>query len=346
MSYEYDIPLQSFADIRVVGVGGGGNNAVNRMIESSLQGVQFYSINTDNQALAVSLADSKIQIGSKTTNGRGAGADPTIGQRSAEESKDEIKKMIEGADLLFITAGMGGGTGTGASHVIAKIAKEMDVLTIGVVTRPFAFEGKVRGSNSDLGIQLLKEYVDALVVIPNDKLLQLADKHTTFKEALSLADDVLLQGVKGIADLITNPGIVNLDFADVKTIMKDAGMAHMGVGVGSGEDKAVAAAKAAIESPLLETSIDGATGVLINMVGGEDMGMLEVQQAAEIAREAAHPDANVIFGATIDPSYVDQFKITIIATGFNVANKNDVSGSASEQNGGYIWPSFLVNDNK
>lgn len=320
MPYEIEdnIHMHNFADIRVVGVGGGGNNAINRMIEGGLQGVRFIAVNTDAQALGESLAENRIQIGEKTTGGLGAGANPEIGQRSAEESKETLYDVVEGADLLFITAGMGGGTGTGASHVIAKIAREMNVLTIGVVTRPFDFEGKVRSNNSDLGIQLLREYVDALVVIPNEKLLSLADKNTTFTDALKMADDVLSQGVRGICDLIGITGVVNLDFSDVKTIMKDAGMAHMGVGYGSGEDKAVKAVTEAIKSPLLETSIDGATGVIINITGGEDISLFEINKAAEIAREAADPDANVIFGAAQDPSLVDSVKITVIATGFNM----------------------------
>lgn len=324
MPFEIDdsMHMHNFADIRVIGVGGGGNNAINRMIEGGLQGVRFIAANTDAQALNETLAENRIQMGEKTTGGLGAGANPEIGQKSAEESKDALYSAIEGADLLFITAGMGGGTGTGASHVIAKIARELNILTIAVVTRPFAFEGKVRETNSELGIQLLREYVDALVVIPNEKLLGLADKNTTFTQALKLADDVLSQGVRGICDLIGITGIVNLDFSDVKAIMKDAGMAHMGVGYGTGEDKAIKAVNEAIKSPLLETSIDGATGVLINITGGEDMSLFEINKAAEVAREAADPDANVIFGAAIDPSLVDSVKITIIATGFNIVNSN------------------------
>ena len=323
MPYEMeDIHMGNFADIRVIGVGGGGNNAVNRMIEGGLQGVRFVAVNTDAQALSESLSENKVQIGERTTGGLGAGANPQVGQESAEESTDDLKNIVEGADLLFITAGMGGGTGTGASLVIAKIAKDLGILTIAVVTRPFAFEGKVRASNSDLGIRLLREHVDALVVIPNEKLLTLADKNTTFKDALKLADDVLSQGVRGICDLIGITGIVNLDFSDVKTIMKDAGMAHMGVGYGTGEDKAVEAVTEAVKSPLLETSIKGATGVIINITGGEDLSLFEINKAAEIAREEADPDANVIFGAAIDPSLEDSVKITIIATGFNMKAKN------------------------
>lgn len=334
MPYEMeDIHMGNFADIRVIGVGGGGNNAVNRMIESGLQGVRFVAVNTDAQALSESLSENKVQIGDRTTGGLGAGANPQVGQESAEESKEALQTIVEGADLLFITAGMGGGTGTGASHVIAKIAKELGILTIAVVTRPFSFEGKVRSSNSDLGIRLLREQVDALVVIPNEKLLGLADKNMTFKEALKLADDVLSQGVRGICDLIGITGLVNLDFSDVKTIMKDAGMAHMGVGYGTGEDKALQAVTEAIQSPLLETSIDGATGVIINITGGEDLSLFEINKAAEVAREQADPDANVIFGAAIDPSLEDTIKITIIATGFNMERRAEVDAMVEEVKG-------------
>lgn len=313
---QFDMEFEQFASIKVIGVGGGGNNAVNRMIESGLKGVQFAVINTDNQALALSLAQERIQIGEKTTSGLGAGANPEIGQKSAEESEDRLRESIQGTDLLFVTAGMGGGTGTGAAPIVAKVAKEMGVLTVGVVTKPFSFEGKVRMNNAVLGIQLLSDNVDALVTIPNDRLLQLADKTTSLRDAFKMADNVLLQGVRGISDLIAIPGLVSLDFADVKTIMKDTGLAHMGVGVASGENKAVEAAKQAIHSPLLETQIDGATGVLLNITGGGNLTLFEVDQAAEIAREAADPDANVIFGAAIDESMEDEIKITVIATGF------------------------------
>ncbi len=319
MPYEMeDIHMSSVVDIRVVGVGGGGNNAINRMIESGLQGARFISVNTDAQALNETLAENKVQIGEKITGGLGAGASPAIGQKAAEESRDDLYKMVEGCDLLFITAGMGGGTGSGASHVIAKIARELNILTIAVVTKPFEFEGKVRKVNTDLGIQLLREYVDALVVIPNEKLLSIADKSTTFMQALKLADDVLSQGVRGICELISVNGIWNLDFADVKTVVKDAGMAHMGVGSASGEDKEIKAINEAILSPLLETRIDGATGIIINFTGGEDMSLHEISRAAEIAREVADPDANVIYGTVIDPTLEDTMKVTIIATGFNM----------------------------
>ncbi|HCX64439.1 MAG TPA: cell division protein FtsZ [Eubacteriaceae bacterium] len=314
---QFDMELEEFASIKVIGVGGGGNNAVNRMIESGLKGVSFAVVNTDNQALSLSLAQERIQIGEKTTSGLGEGANPEIGQKSAEESEDTLKESINGADLVFVTAGMGGGTGTGAAPIVAKIAKEMGVLTVGVVTKPFSFEGKVRMNNANLGIQLLSEHVDALVTIPNDRLLQLADKTTSLRDAFKMADNVLLQGVRGISDLIAIPGLVSLDFADVKTIMENTGLAHMGVGVASGDNKAVDAAKQAIHSPLLETQIDGATGVLLNITGGSDLTLFEVDQAAEIAREAADPDANVIFGAAIDENMEDEIKITIIATGFS-----------------------------
>lgn len=309
--------FEQFASIKVIGVGGGGNNAVNRMIESGLKGVSFAVVNTDNQALSLSLAQERIQIGEKTTSGLGAGANPEIGQKSAEESEDILRESIKGVDLLFVTAGMGGGTGTGAAPIVAKVAKEMGVLTVGVVTKPFSFEGKVRMNNADLGIRLLSDSVDALVTIPNDRLLQLADKTTSLRDAFKMADNVLLQGVRGISDLIAIPGLVSLDFADVKTIMKDTGLAHMGVGVATGENKAAEAAKQAIHSPLLETQIDGATGVLLNITGGSNLTLFEVDQAAEIAREAADPDANVIFGAAIDESMEDEIKITVIATGFS-----------------------------
>lgn len=339
--------LEQFAQIKVIGVGGGGNNAVNRMIESGLKGVSFGVVNTDNQALTLSLAEEKIQIGEKATHGLGAGANPEIGQKSAEESEDALKEAIKGTDLLFVTAGMGGGTGTGAAPVVAKIARELGVLTVGVVTKPFSFEGKVRMNNAELGIRLLSENVDAIVTIPNDRLLQLADKTTSLRDAFKMADNVLLQGVRGISDLIAIPGLVSLDFADVKTIMKDTGLAHMGVGSATGENKAVDAARQAIHSPLLETQIDGATGVLLNITGGIDLTLFEVDQAAEIAREAADPDANVIFGAAIDESMEDEIKITVIATGFtNKMIKQEEKPKATKTNNGlnvdqFDIPSFL-----
>lgn len=336
MPYEMDMLVETFADIRVMGVGGGGNNAVNRMIEEGIEGVTFIAVNTNKSDLALSLAETKIQIGDITTNGLGAGANPEVGQRSAEESKEALIESIKGADLLFITAGMGGGTGTGASHVIANMAKELGILTIGVVTKPFGFEGKVRLTNAELGIRLLTPQVDSLVTIPNDRLLKIADSKTSLKDAFRIADSVLVQGVKGISDLITKPGLVSLDFADVKTIMKEAGMAHMGMGYATGENKASDAANQAIQSPLLETKIDGATGLLINITGGNDMTLFDVEKAAQIAKDSADPDANVIFGATIDQNMEDEIKITIIATGFNYISQ------ISNNNQGFDIPDFLT----
>lgn len=335
MPYEMDMLAETNADIRVMGIGGGGNNAVNRMIEEGIEGVTFIAVNTNKSDLALSLAETKIQIGDITTNGLGAGANPEIGQRSAEESKEALQTAIKGADLLFITAGMGGGTGTGASHVIANMARDMGILTIGVVTKPFSFEGKVRLTNAELGIRLLTPQVDSLVTIPNDRLLKIADSKTSLKDAFRIADSVLVQGVKGISDLITKPGLVSLDFADVKTIMKEAGMAHMGMGYATGENKAADAANQAIQSPLLETRIDGATGLLINITGGNDMTLFDVEKAAQIAKDSADPDANVIFGATIDQNMQDEIKITIIATGFNY-----VQSASSNQ--GFDIPDFLA----
>ncbi len=336
MPYEMDMLAETYADIRVMGIGGGGNNAVNRMIEEGIEGVTFIAVNTNKSDLALSLAETKIQIGDITTNGLGAGANPEIGQRSAEESKEALQNAIKGADLLFITAGMGGGTGTGASHVIANMAREMGILAIGVVTKPFSFEGKVRLTNAELGIRLLTPQVDSLVTIPNDRLLKIADSKTSLKDAFRIADSVLVQGVKGISDLITKPGLVSLDFADVKTIMKEAGMAHMGMGYATGENKAADAANQAIQSPLLETKIDGATGLLINITGGNDMTLFDVEKAAQIAKDSADPDANVIFGATIDQNMQDEIKITIIATGFNYISQT--SGS----NQSFDIPDFLA----
>ena len=320
---ELDNYSSNFAKIRVVGVGGGGNNAVNRMIESGLKGVDFVSINTDNQALALTLAEKRLQIGEKTTGGLGAGGNPEMGQKSAEESRDAIAEIIEGTDLLFVTAGMGGGTGSGAAPIIARIAKEMGILTIGVVTKPFSFEGKVRMRNAEIASGFMKDNVDALVTIPNDRLLRMADKSTSLREAFKLADDVLLQGVRSISDLISMPGLVSLDFADVKTIMQDAGLAHMGVGRASGDNRAEEAAKEAILSPLLETDIEGATGVLLNITAGNDLSLFEVDKAATIARESSDEDANVIFGATIDESLGDEIQITVIATGFHTKNNEE-----------------------
>lgn len=314
---DFDVETQQFAQIKVIGCGGGGNNAVNRMILNGLKNVEFIAINTDKQALALSHASQKIQIGDKLTKGLGAGADPEIGQKAAEESEDEIAEAVKGADMVFITAGMGGGTGTGAAPVVAEITKSMDILTVGVVTKPFPFEGRKRMIHAETGIENLKDRVDTLVTIPNEKLLSLVDKKTSLIEAFQLADNVLKQGVQGISDLITIPGLVNLDFADVRTIMLDRGMAHMGVGKGAGDNRAQDAAKQAISSPLLETSIVGATGVLLNVTGGPDLGLLEVNEAAEIVQDAADPDANIIFGAVIDENLKDEIMITVIATGFD-----------------------------
>lgn len=316
---EFDIDMEQFAQIKVVGVGGGGNNAVNRMIEANLKGVQFVAINTDKQALYNSKAEYKIQIGEKLTRGLGAGANPEVGQKAAEESRDDIYNALQGADMVFVTAGMGGGTGTGAAPVVAEIAKDMGILTVGVVTKPFTFEGKRRMLHADGGINDLKGKVDTLVTIPNDRLLQVVEKRTSIVDAFKMADDVLKQGVQGISDLIAIPGLVNLDFADVKTIMFERGLAHMGVGRASGEDRAQEAAKQAIHSPLLETTINGAKGVLLNITGGPSLGLFEVNEAAEIISEAADPDANIIFGAVIDENLKDELRITVIATGFDDA---------------------------
>ena len=304
------------AIIKVIGVGGGGNNAVNRMIDAGIKGVEFIAVNTDKQALQISRAGARIQIGEKITRGLGAGADPNVGAQSAEESKSEIAEALRGADMVFVTAGMGGGTGTGAAPTVAACAKEMGILTIGVVTKPFTFEGKKRLAQAERGIESLKGKVDTLVVIPNDKLLQVIDRKTSIIDAFRMADDILRQGVQGISDLIANPGLVNLDFADVKTIMLDTGMAHMGIGRASGENRAEDAAKQAIQSPLLETSIEGARGVIINITGSSSLGLQEVNTAAELVQRSVDPEANIIFGTVIDESLEDELLITVIATGF------------------------------
>lgn len=320
---EFDMELEQFAQIKVIGCGGGGNNAVNRMIEAGLQGVEFIALNTDKQALVLSQAENKIQVGEKITKGLGAGANPEIGQRAAEESKEEIYRVLEGADMVFITAGMGGGTGTGAAPVVASIAKELGILTVGVVTKPFKFEGRNRMIQADKGIEELKSKVDTLVTIPNDRLLQIVEKKTSLGDAFKIADDVLLQGVQGISDLIAVPGLINLDFADVNTIMENTGLAHMGIGRASGENRATEAAQMAIQSPLLETSIQGAKGVLLNITGGSQLGLFEVNEAAELVAQTADPDVKLIFGAVIDESLQDELKITVIATGFeNIATNS------------------------
>ncbi len=313
---EMEFGNEGIANIKVIGVGGGGNNAVNRMVDAGLRGVEFISINTDRQALNLSKASKKMQIGEKITKGLGAGANPDIGAESAEESRDEIAEMLKGADMVFVTAGMGGGTGTGGAPVVAKIAKEMGILTVGVVTKPFVFEGNKRMNSAERGLEQLKQSVDTLVVIPNSKLLDIVDRKASIVDAFKLADDILKQGVQGISDLIAIPGLVNLDFADVKTIMLDTGMAHMGIGRASGENRAEDAAKQAIQSPLLETSIEGARGVLLNITGGPDMGLYEVNVAAELIQKCVDPEANIIFGAVIDESLNDEIVITIVATGF------------------------------
>ena len=305
------------AVIKVVGVGGGGTNAVNRMVDAGLRGVEFIAVNTDAQALLMCDADVKIHIGSKITRGLGAGADPAIGLEAATESRDELKEALKGADMVFVTAGKGGGTGTGAAPVIAEIARELGALTVGVVTRPFGFEGRKRADQAEGGIKQLREKVDTLIIIPNDRLLQVVEKRTSIVDAFRIADDVLRQGVQGITDLITVPGLINLDFADVRTIMRQAGSALMGIGVAGGENRAADAAKAAISSPLLEASVEGATGILLNITGGSDMGLFEVNEAAEIIGSAADGDANIIFGAVIDEALGDQVRVTVIATGFD-----------------------------
>lgn len=311
--------IQAFASIKVVGVGGAGGSAINRMVDSGLKGVQFIAVNTDAQALYHSRAAVKIHIGKDTTRGLGAGADPTMGQKAAEESLDELKEALTGADMVFITLGAGGGTGSGAAHIVAKLAQDMEILTVGVATRPFAFEGEKRRKNAEFAIENLSKHVDTLITIPNDRLLQTIDRNTPLLEAFTVADDVLRQGVQGISDLITEHGLINLDFADVKSVMSQAGSALMGIGHGSGENRAVIAAQQAIESPLLEVSIDGARGVVFNITGGNDLSMHEVNEAAEVITAAVSPDANIIFGATIKPDMQDKVDITVIATGFDAA---------------------------
>ena len=321
---QFEMNDTSAAQIKVIGVGGGGCNAVNRMIEAELKGVTFMAINTDKQALTGSKAETKLQIGEKLTKGLGAGANPEIGQKAAEENLEDLAKFISGADMVFITAGMGGGTGTGAAPVIAKAAKDQGILTVGVVTKPFSFEGPKRKKHAELGIEFLKKYVDSLVVVPNDKLLEVAETNTTILEAFNMADEVLKQGVQGISDLIAEAGMINLDFADVKTVMSDRGIAHMGVGRGVGDDRVTQAVKSAIESPLLETSIAGAKAVLLNVTGGYDLGMLEVNEASDKIAKAAHKDAMIIFGTSVKEEMHDEIVVTVIATGFEDRPKNDI----------------------
>ena len=314
---DFELDLDQFANIKVIGVGGGGNNAVNRMIIAGLKGVEFISVNTDNQALYLAQANQKIQIGVKLTKGLGSGGNPEMGQKAAEESRDEIMQALKGSDMVFVTAGMGGGTGTGAAPVVAEVAKELGALTVGVVTRPFTFEGRKRASQAEKGIENLKARVDTLITIPNDRLLQVIEKHTSIVEAFRIADDVLRQGVQGISDLIAVPGLINLDFADVKTIMKDTGSALMGIGAATGDSRASEAARMAISSPLLETSIEGARGVLLNITGGSSLTLFEVNESAGIIADAADPEADIIFGAVIDDAMEDNVRVTVIATGFD-----------------------------
>lgn len=330
--------IETFARIKVVGVGGAGGAAVNRMIEAGIEGVEFIVVNTDAQAIHHSKAQKKIHIGSETTRGLGAGADPSVGQKAAEESMDEIKKAVEGADMVFITIGAGGGTGSGAGHIVAKAAKDSGSLVVGFATKPFAFEGEKRRRNAEIAIANLREAVDTLIIIPNDRLLQTIDRQTPLLEAFKVADDVLRQGVQGISDLITVHGLINLDFADVKTVMNSAGSALMGIGRASGENRAIQAAQQAIESPLLEVSIDGARGILFNVIGGMDMSMHEINTAAETITTAADPDANIIFGATISPDLEGEIIITVVATGFDasyfssrsITSKQTLTGTSTQ----------------
>lgn len=322
--------IQTFATIKVVGVGGAGGSAVNRMKEAGLTGVQFIAVNTDAQALHNSKADVKIHIGKEVTRGLGAGADPSVGQAAAEESREELKKALEGADMIFVTIGAGGGTGSGAGHVVAEIARELGILVVGVATKPFSFEGEKRRMNADWAVAHLGKQVDTLITIPNDRLLQTIDRRTPLLETFKIADDVLRQGVQGISELITEHGLINLDFADVKAIMSNAGSALMGIGRASGDNRASLAAQQAIESPLIEVSIDGAKGVLFNVTGGYDMSMSEIQEAAEIITSAVAPDANIIFGATLKPEMEDELIITVIATGFDSQYFHDQAAALAD----------------
>ncbi|WOV85203.1 cell division protein FtsZ [Sporosarcina jeotgali] len=331
---EFDTNIEALAVIKVIGVGGGGNNAVNRMIEHGVQGVEFIAVNTDAQALNLSQAEVKLQIGGKLTRGLGAGANPEVGKKAAEESREQLEEALRGADMVFVTAGMGGGTGTGAAPVIAQIAKDLGALTVGVVTRPFTFEGRKRSTQAIGGITAMKESVDTLIVIPNDKLLEIVDKNTPMLEAFREADNVLRQGVQGISDLIAVPGLINLDFADVKTIMSNKGSALMGIGMSTGENRASEAAKKAISSPLLETSIDGAKGVLMNITGGSNLSLFEVQEAADIVASASDEDVNMIFGSVINDDLKDEIIVTVIATGFTDEQITQVRGNRNAGYGG------------
>ncbi|AEP90682.1 cell division protein FtsZ [Bacillus subtilis subsp. subtilis str. RO-NN-1] len=321
---EFETNIDGLASIKVIGVGGGGNNAVNRMIENEVQGVEYIAVNTDAQALNLSKAEVKMQIGAKLTRGLGAGANPEVGKKAAEESKEQIEEALKGADMVFVTAGMGGGTGTGAAPVIAQIAKDLGALTVGVVTRPFTFEGRKRQLQAAGGISAMKEAVDTLIVIPNDRILEIVDKNTPMLEAFREADNVLRQGVQGISDLIATPGLINLDFADVKTIMSNKGSALMGIGIATGENRAAEAAKKAISSPLLEAAIDGAQGVLMNITGGTNLSLYEVQEAADIVASASDQDVNMIFGSVINENLKDEIVVTVIATGF-IEQEKDVT---------------------
>src|SRR5881409_2942779 len=327
------------AVIKVVGVGGGGTNAVNRMVDAGLTGVEFVAVNTDAQALLMCEADVKIHIGAKATRGLGAGADPVVGQAAATESRDELKEALKGADMVFVTAGEGGGTGTGAAPIVADLAHEIAALTVGVVTKPFAFEGRKRAQQSEVGIENLRDRVDTLIVIGNDRLLQVVEKRTSVVDAFRMADDILRQGVQGITDLITEPGLVNLDFADVRTIMRDAGSALMGIGRASGENRAAEAARIAVSSPLLEASIEGATGILLNITGGSDIGLFEVNEAAEVVTGAADANANIIFGAVIDDAIKDEVRVTVIATGFGTQRRRRARAAVGETEAGSRSPS-------
>jgi len=339
------------AVIKVVGVGGGGTNAVNRMVDAGLSGVEFIAVNTDAQALMVCDADVKIHIGSAATRGLGAGADPAVGLAAAQESRDELKEALKGADMIFVTAGEGGGTGTGGAPVVAELGRELGALTVGVVTKPFGFEGRKRSQQAEQGIESLRDRLETLIVIENDRLLQVVEKQTSVVDAFRMADDVLRQGVQGITDLITVPGLVNLDFADVRTIMREAGSALMGIGVASGDNRAAEAARAAVSSPLLESSIEGATGVLLNITGGPDIGLFEVNEAAEVVTSAADVNANVIFGAVIDETLGDEVRVTVIATGFGGGRRRRraaaepqvavPSGTTEHPEDGLDVPSFL-----
>ena len=329
MDFKAEAGPENVVTIKVVGIGGAGNNVVNRMVKAGTQGVEFIAINTDKQALAVSNADQKIQIGEKMTHGQGAGSDPEVGKRSAEESRNNIAQALDDADMVFLTAGMGGGTGTGAAPTVAEIAREAGILTVGVVTKPFKFEGKRRMDQANAGIKELLGRVDSLLIIPNDRLKFATDQKVTLANAFEIADDVLRQAVTSISDLIKNTGFINLDFADVTCIMKNAGYAHMGVGHAAGKGKAEDAARMAVASPLMETSINGARGVLINITGSEDMGLEDVEAAANLVQEAAHPDANIIFGATFDDSMQDEIRVTVIATGFDEPAVQESSPAAA-----------------